>query len=590
MAKNIANDANYIEAARHSLSHVLAQAVCELFDGVQLGIGPAIEDGLYYDFDLHHRITEDDFAAIEAKMNEILKSDTVFEKRVVENPLDFFANTPYKLELVKELVAAGEEITVYESNGFVDLCAGPHVENMRELRNWGFKISSIAGAYWRGNSDNPMLQRVYVHAFPSRKELKEYYAFLEEAKKRDHRTLGNQLDLFFFDETAPGMPYWMPKGMKIYNKLLEFSRKVHEAHGYQEVVGPQLNHSSLWVTSGHWEHYDDNMFKVQIDENNTYALKPMNCPNAMILFKKKNRSYRDLPLRFSELSHLHRNEASGAMHGLMRVQTFRQDDAHIFCTQEQIASEMNGIMDIMDFIYGIFGLKYTAVLSTRPESFLGDIETWNEAEAVLKNVLDTRFGAGEYIVDEGGGAFYGPKIDIKVYDALKREWQLCTIQLDYQLAGNFELEYTDSDGKRKAPVVIHRAVFGSLDRFIGVITEHFAARFPFWLAPVQVGIVPVHKDHERYAHDIREELVQQGFKSTLDTSDGTMGNKIKSYRNELVPYIIIIGDKEVADGTISLRVRTGTQINGIPLSSFIDACKIMEQAYKIDLIENFDAD
>jgi len=576
-----------LEAGRHSLSHVLAAAVCELFDGVKLGIGPAIDDGLYYDFDMAHRLTEEDFGVIEAKMGEILKQDVAFERRVVENPLDFFADEPYKLELVKELVAIGEEITVYESGGFVDLCAGPHVEQMRELRNWGFKVASIAGAYWRGNSDNPMLQRVYVHAFPSRKELKEYHAFLEEARKRDHRTLGNQLDLFFFDETAPGMPYWMPKGMKLYNRLLDFSREVHEAWGYQEVVGPQLNHSSVWVTSGHWEHYDDNMFKVQIDENNVYALKPMNCPNAMILFRKKNRSYRELPLRYSELSHLHRNEASGAMHGLMRVQQFRQDDAHIFCTQEQIAGEMNGIIDIMDHIYGIFGLKYKAFLSTRPESFLGEVETWDEAEAVLKDVLNARFGEGGYVIDEGGGAFYGPKIDIKVYDALNREWQLCTIQLDYQLAGNFGLEYTDSDGKRKVPVVIHRAVFGSVDRFIGVITEHFAARFPFWLSPVQIGIVPVHKEHEEYAAGIKAALAAQGFRATLDTTDGTMGNKIKSYRNELVPYIIIVGDKEMAEGNISLRVRTGTQVNGIPLTAFMDACAVMEKEHKIDLMEEF---
>ncbi|MCL2576355.1 MAG: threonine--tRNA ligase [Defluviitaleaceae bacterium] len=586
MAKEAMN-VEYIEAARHSLSHILAQAVCELFDGVQLGIGPAIDDGFYYDFDLKHRITEEDFAAIETKMTEILKTDVAFVKRVVENPLEFFANMPYKLELVKELVEAGEKITIYESGDFVDLCAGPHVENMRELRNWGFKISSIAGAYWRGSSDNAMLQRVYVHAFASRKELKEYHAFLEEAKKRDHRMLGNQLDLFFFDETAPGMAYWMPKGLKIYNKLLQFSRDVHEAKGYQEVVGPQLNHSSLWVTSGHWQHYDGNMFKVQIDENNVYAIKPMNCPNAMIMFKKKNRSYRELPLRFSELSMLHRDESSGAMHGLMRVQAFRQDDAHIFCTQEQIAGEMNGIMDIMDYIYNIFGLKYKAFLSTRPETFLGEIETWNEAEAVLKDVLASRFGEDGYTLNEGDGAFYGPKIDIKVYDAIGREWQLCTIQLDYQLASNFELEYTDSDGKRKTPVVVHRAVFGSVDRFIGVITEHFAARFPFWLSPVQIGIVPVHNQHEEYAKKIQDQLAQYGFRVSLDTSDGTMGNKIKGFRNELVPYIIILGDKEVADGKISLRVRTGVQVNDIELDKFIDACLDMEDSYKIELAEEF---
>ncbi|MDR2166746.1 MAG: threonine--tRNA ligase [Clostridiales bacterium] len=575
----------YLDTVRHSLAHVLAWAVCDVFSDVRLGIGPPVDNGFYYDFDLPHTITEADFAAIEARMNEIIRGDFQFIVKKITNYEEFFANQPYKLELIEELRAEGEEITAYELGDFVDLCAGPHVESTRELRNWGFKIGSIAGAYWRGDSGRQMLQRVYVHAFPSRKELKQYYQFLEEAKKRDHRVLGPALDLFFFDETAPGMPYWLPKGLKIYNLLLNFSRKVHEARGYHEMAGPQLNSGTLWETSGHWEHYRENMYIFE-QENYALALKPMNCPNAIKAYARKNRSYRDLPLRFMDTSVLHRKEASGTFHGLLRVQSFRQDDSHNFITFEQISEEINEILDITDYLYGVFGLSSRAVLSTRPEEgFLGDIADWDKAEGELKQVLQARYGDDNFSVDEGGGAFYGPKIDIKVHDSLKREWQLATIQLDFQLAGKFGAEYTDSDGKRKTPVLIHRALFGSLERFIGVLIEHFAAKFPFWLSANQIGIVPVHKEHEAYAAGIKARLDAEGFRVNIDTSDGTMGNKIKSYRNELTPYIIILGDKEAAEGTISLRTRSGTQINNIPLESFIAACRGMEGEYSLELVE-----
>ncbi|MCL2855618.1 MAG: threonine--tRNA ligase [Defluviitaleaceae bacterium] len=584
MGKNI--DADYIQKARHSMAHVLAKAVCQLFDNVKLGFGPPIDNGFYYDFDMPHTIKEEDFAAIEAKMAEIIKNDEEFMYKQIDNPEAFFASEPYKLELISELKAGGEEISAYENGGFVDLCAGPHVESTKELRNWGFAVASIAGAYWRGDSNRPMLQRVYVHAFPDRKELKKYQQFLEEAKKRDHRLLGNQQDLFFFDETAPGMPYWLPKGAKLYNTLLNFSRRVHEARGYQEIVGPQLNHRSLWETSGHWEHYHENMFTVDLDNDQHYALKPMNCPNAMITFGRKNRSYRDLPLRFYETSYLHRKEASGALHGLLRVQTFRQDDAHNFIAQNQISSEINEILDITNYLYGVFGLTSRAVLSTRPlEGYLGEIAEWDAAEDALKAVLNDRY-EGKFEINEGDGAFYGPKIDILVQDVLGREWQLCTIQLDFQLAGKFGLEYTDSDGKRKTPVVIHRALFGSMERFIGVIIEHFAAKFPFWLSPIQIGIVPVHDAHVGYCEKIKKALEDEGFRVSLDTSEGTMGNKIKGFRHEMLPYIVIVGDAEMEQGNISIRVRNGTQCNNIPLDGFVSACKNMDKNHHLDLIDS----
>ena len=584
MAKNIVKE-SFLATCRHSLSHILAKAVCELYDDVKLGIGPAIENGFYYDFELTHTIKEEDFAAIEEKMAQIINNNEDFTCFDMQNAEELFKNQPYKLELIAELTQKNENLTAYNTgDNFYDLCAGPHIKNTKELRNWGFCISSVAGAYWRGDNNNTMLQRIYCYAFPTKRELKEYHKFLEEAKKRDHRVLGNQLELFFFDDTAPGMPYWLPKGWRLYRTLLEFTQKLHEQRGYQEIVGPQLNHQSLWITSGHWEHYHDNMFTVELQNEQTFALKPMNCPNAMIAYARKNRSYRDLPLRYMETSLLHRKESSGAVHGLLRVQTFRQDDSHNFISHDQIYSEINDILDITDYLYNLFGLTYRPVLSTRPEGFLGEITEWDAAETELKKVLDTRF-KDDYIINEGDGAFYGPKIDIMVCDTLGREWQCCTIQLDFQLAAKFNLQYTNADGKLITPVVVHRALFGSIERFLGILIEHFAARFPFWLSPVQVGIVPVAKVHEEYAKTIETKLRAAGIKANTDTTDGTMGNKIKSYRNELTPYIIIVGDKETQENTISLRVRTGTQINDVKLENFIKICNKMLKEFSLELIE-----
>lgn len=579
-----------IHTGRHSLAHVLAKAVTELFDDVKLAIGPAIDTGFYYDFDMSHTITEDDFKKIEERMADIISRNEYFPKKIisVDDALKLFKDQPYKLELIESLKDKGEDMSVYYlGDDFYDLCRGPHVENTKDLKNWSYKISNVAGAYWHGDENNTMLQRVYVYAYPSKAELKEYLNFVEEAKKRDHRKLGPQLDLFFMDETAPGMPYWLPDGWKMFNVLIDFWRQEHEKRGYHEISSPLVNRDVLWKTSGHWAHYKENMFAIPLSEDQTFAVKPMNCPNAMVVYGRKTRSYRDLPLRFSDCDVLHRKEGSGTLHGLLRVQMFRQDDSHNFITEDQIHSEINSILDIADLFYSIFGLTYSPVLSTRPKDFMGDIALWDKAEAELKSVLDARYGKDGYKINEGDGAFYGPKIDIMMKDALNRVWQTGTIQLDFQLSRNFNLTYTDKDGKQKIPVVVHRVIYGSMERFIGILIEHFAGKFPFWISANQIGIVPVRDEHIDYANKIAEKIRMSGLRVSVDTSEGTMGNKIKSFRKKLLPYIIIVGDKEMENNTISLRVRTGKQINDISLDSFISQCKNMVENHSLDLCEEF---
>ncbi len=579
-----------IHTGRHSLAHVLAKAVTELFDDVKLAIGPAIDTGFYYDFDMSHTITEDDFKKIEERMADIISRNEYFPKKMisVDDALKLFKDQPYKLELIESLKDKGEDMSVYYlGDDFYDLCRGPHVENTKDLKNWSYKISNVAGAYWHGDENNTMLQRVYVYAYPSKAELKEYLNFVEEAKKRDHRKLGPQLDLFFMDETAPGMPYWLPDGWKMFNVLIDFWRQEHEKRGYHEISSPLVNRDVLWKTSGHWAHYKENMFAIPLSEDQTFAVKPMNCPNAMVVYGRKTRSYRDLPLRFSDCDVLHRKEGSGTLHGLLRVQMFRQDDSHNFITEDQIHSEINSILDIADLFYSIFGLTYSPVLSTRPKDFMGDIALWDKAEAELKSVLDARYGKDGYKINEGDGAFYGPKIDIMMKDALNRVWQTGTIQLDFQLSRNFNLTYTDKDGKQKIPVVVHRVIYGSMERFIGILIEHFAGKFPFWISANQIGIVPVRDEHIDYANKIAEKIRMSGLRVSVDTSEGTMGNKIKSFRKKLLPYIIIVGDKEMENNTISLRVRTGKQINDISLDSFISQCKNMVENHSLDLCEEF---
>ena len=577
-------DDDYIAKARHSMAHVLAKAVCLLFEDVKLAIGPPIDNGFYYDFDLPHTIKEEDFAAIEQKMTEIINSNEDYTFRRLDNADEVLSGEPYKLELVKEFRDAGQEVTAYDlGEGFFDLCAGPHVENTRELRNWGFKVASVAGAYWRGNSDNAMLQRVYVYAFPSKQELKKYLQFLEEAKKRDHRKLGRELDLYDIYEEGPGFPFFLPKGMVMRNILENFWRKQHTKNGYSEIKTPIILNRDLWLRSGHWEHYKDNMYTTQIDEAD-FAVKPMNCPGAILVFKRKLHSYRDLPQRMGELGLVHRHELSGALHGLMRVRNFTQDDAHIFMTPEQIKGEIKSVINMVNSFYNTFGLEYKMELSTKPENSMGTQEQWDMATNALKEVIDE--SGEDYVINEGDGAFYGPKIDFHIADCIGRTWQCATIQLDFQMPERFDLFYIGADNEKHRPIMVHHVVFGALERFMAVITEHFAGKFPFWLSPVQIGVVPVHPDHEEYAHKITHMLRDAGCRVNIDTSDGTMGNKIKSFRHEMIPYIVIVGEKEMESGTISLRTRSGVQINEIVPEKFIQICKKMENEYMTELIED----
>ncbi len=582
------------QIGRHSLAHILAKAVLELYPTTKLTIGPPIDDGFYYDFDSSHTFSEEDFEKIETRMSEILKRGESFVRKEVskEEAKEMHKDNEYKLELI-DRVEEGETISVYYTGeDFVDLCRGPHVENSKQLLNYGYKIKSVSGAYWTGDEKRAMLQRIYVYAFENKKELSEHIKMIEEAKKRDHRILGPKHELFFIDELAPGMPYWLPKGLKTVHILMDFWRQEHEKRGYQEIATPLLNNLKLWEISGHIDHYKDNMFIVEDHEHehnhNHMALKPMNCPNAMIVFGKKVRSYRDLPLRLSDSDILHRNEVSGTLHGLLRVQAFRQDDSHNFVTENQIFSEINEILDIADLFYGIFGLEYRPVLSTRPEDFMGDIAVWDKAESELKEILNTRYGEGNYDLNEGDGAFYGPKIDLLMTDALKRTWQTGTIQLDFQLPRNFNLTYTDKDGSQKTPVVVHRVIYGSIERFLGILIEQFACDFPFWFSAEQVRVLPVSKEHNDYAKQIEEVLLANNIRAKAIIDDETnIGNKIKDCRNEKLPYSIIVGDIEKEANTISVRVRSGKQIQNINLDNFVKACVVMNTERNLELLEEF---
>lgn len=581
---------NFSSMYRHSMAHILAKAVTEIFgkENVQLAIGPQIEEGFYYDFLLPRSLTPDDFSVIESKMTEILKrkEDFVYREVSREEALNEFADQKYKVELINDL-PEGEKISIYDTGSdFKDLCRGPHVANASELLGCSFKIKAISSAYWRGNEKNDILQRVYVMAFESKEELKEHLNFLKEAKERDHKILGPQLDLFFMDSTAPGMPYWLPRGWKLFNVILDFWREEHEKRGYQEISSPLINHNSLWVTSGHWDHYQHNMFTIDVDENTTYGVKPMNCPNSIVVYKRKTHSYRDLPLRLSDCDVLHRKEKSGELNGLLRVQMFRQDDSHNFITENQIFDEVNAILDIADLFYGIFGLEYRPELSTRPADFMGDISLWDKAEKALKEILDARYGADGYDINEGDGAFYGPKIDIMMKDALKRQWQMGTIQLDFQLPRNFDITYTDKDGTEKTPVLIHRVIYGSLERFIGILIENFKGSFPFWISPVQVGIVPIGDKHVEYAKEIENELRNVRVRCESELSENHMNKKIKYFRNYRVPYVLVIGDNEMENRTVAVNIRGGKQMKDIPLDAFINLCDRLNKTRALELVDN----
>jgi threonyl-tRNA synthetase len=586
----------FLQVYRHSLAHILAKAVIELFgkENVQYAIGPQIENGLYYDFTLPRTLTADDYKPIEDKMREIIKRREDWTRKEVtkQEALEIFKDQKFKTELIEDL-PEDETITVYYTGeDYVDLCRGPHVSNSQELMGCAFEVRSISGAYWRGDENRDQLQRIYVSAFPDKQQLKDYKKFLREAAERDHKELGPQQELFMFDETAPGMPYWLPRGWKVFNALLDFWRGIHEKHGYQEISGPVLSNSRLWQTSGHWGHYKENMFIIpgeKEDESDYYACKPMNCPNAILVYKNKLRSYRDLPFRINQVDVIHRKEKSGELNGLFRVQMFRQDDAHILVSEDQIASEIKDIMAIATEIYGTFGLGYTAELSTRPDDFMGDIAVWDKAEQDLKEILDDVYGEGNYEINEGDGAFYGPKIDLKMKDALGREWQMGTIQLDFQLPLNFNMKYAAKDGTVKQPVMIHRAIFGSMERFIGILIENYKAAFPFWLSPYQVGVVPIRPEHNEYAKKVVDALTAAGIRTEVDYADKNMNEKIKVFKTFKDPYIVVVGSKEAEEGTVSITVRgQKQQLHGVPLEKLVEMCQTMNREHSQELIGTAD--
>lgn len=583
----------FLAVYRHSLAHILAKAVIELFgkENVQYAIGPQIENGLYYDFVLPRTLNNDDYKTIEDKMHEVIRRREPWTRKVVSKAeaLEIFKDQKFKTELIEEL-PEDETITLYYTgDDYVDLCRGPHVENSQELMNVAFEVRSISGAYWRGDENRDQLQRIYVTAFPDKQHLKEYKKLLREAAERDHKKLGPQLELFMFDESAPGMPYWLPRGWKMFNALLNFWRGIHEEHGYQEISGPVLSNSRLWQTSGHWGHYKENMFiipGVKEDESDYYACKPMNCPNAILVYKKHLRSYRDLPFRINQVDVIHRKEKSGELNGLFRVQMFRQDDAHILVAEEQIASEIKDIMSIATQIYGTFGLTYKAELSTRPDDYMGDIKVWDKAEKDLKDILDDVYGPGNYEVNEGDGAFYGPKIDLKMKDALGREWQMGTIQLDFQLPLNFDMKYAAQDGSVKQPVMIHRAIFGSMERFIGILIENYKGAFPFWLSPYQVAVVPIRPEHNDYAKKVVNALKNAGIRVEVDYADKNMNEKIKTYKTFKDPYIVVVGDQEASSDTVSITVRgQKQQLHNVPLDQLVAMCTKMDREHLKELID-----
>jgi len=541
------------DSLRHTASHILAQAVKRLFPDTKLAIGPSIKDGFYYDFDRPEPFEETDLEKIEAEMKKIVKENYKLERFTLprEEAIAFMEEKgeTYKVELIRDL-PEDETISFFKQGDFTDLCAGPHVTYTSAVK--AFKLTSIAGAYWRGSEKNKMLTRIYGTAFSNKTDLEAYLVRIEEAKKRDHRKLGKELGLFKMIDEGPGFPFFLPKGTTLRNILVNYWREVHEANGYVEVVTPIMLNRSLWETSGHWDHYKDNMYTTEIDEE-TFCIKPMNCPGGMLIYKSEPRSYRDLPMRVGELGLVHRHEKSGALHGLMRVRCFTQDDAHIFMTPEQITDEIMGVARLIDSVYSLFGFKYHVELSTKPENSIGSDEDWEIATNGLRTALD-KLGLN-YVVNEGDGAFYGPKIDFHLEDSIGRTWQCGTIQLDFQLPMRFEAEYVGSDGQKHRPIMIHRVCFGSIERFIGILIEHYAGRFPAWLAPVQVKILPITDRNNEYSRKIMGLLKDLGVRCELDERQEKTGFKIREAQLEKVPYMLVLGDKEQEDGTVTVRYR-----------------------------------
>lgn len=558
---------------RHTASHIMAQAIQHMWPDTKFAIGPAIENGFYYDMESEHKFAEEDFLKIQKEMKKIVQQNLPLERTEVsrEEALKFFKerNQDYKVELIQDL-PEDAVITMYTQGDFTDLCAGPHMQSTGQIK--AFKLMSVAGAYWRGDSDRPMLQRIYATAFPSQEELDAYINMIEEAKKRDHRKLGRELGLFAFRDEAPGFPFYLPKGMILRNALIDYWREVHKKWDYVEISTPQIMKRTLWETSGHWDHYKENMYTTVIDGED-FAIKPMNCPGSILVYDLEPHSYRDLPLRFGELGIVHRHELSGALHGMFRVRCFTQDDAHILLAKDQIQSEVTRIAQLLDEVYSVFGLSYKIVLSTMPEDHIGTREDWEKAENALADAI-TSIGK-EYELNPGDGAFYGPKLDFHVKDSLGRTWQCGTIQLDYQLPGRFNLEYTGSDGQKHTPVMIHRVVFGSIERFIGVITEHFAGKFPLWLAPVQVKLLTVTEKFVPYAKEVAERLEACGIRVELDDRNEKIGYKLREARNQRVNYICVIGEREAEAGTLTVRSSKVGELGEMSAEEFTE--KLLEE-------------
>ena len=561
-------DQNGKDFLRHTSSHILAQAVKRLYPGTKLAIGPSVDNGFYYDFDSDHTFTPEDLEKIEKEMQNIVKEDLALEKFVLprDEAIEFVRKQgeDYKVELIQDL-PEDETISFYRQGDFVDLCAGPHVPSTGKVK--AIKLLNIAGAYWRGSEKNKMLQRIYGTSFTKKADLEEYLNRLEEAKKRDHRKIGKELDLFSLNEEGPGFPFFHPKGMVIRNILEDFWRSEHVKRGYDEIKTPVILNEQLWKQSGHWDHYKENMYFTNIDDMN-YAVKPMNCPGSILMFDRKKHSYRDLPIRMGELGLVHRHELSGALHGLMRVRCFTQDDAHLFMLPEQIKDEIIGVIDFVDYVYNTFGFKYHIELSTRPEDSMGSDEDWEIATNSLRAALDEK--GLPYKINEGDGAFYGPKIDFHLEDCIGRTWQCGTIQLDFQMPQRFDLSYVGADGEKHRPIMIHRVIFGSIERFIGILIEHYAGKFPTWLAPVQVKILPITDKHLEYSLKLEKEMKQKGIRVEVDTRNEKIGYKIREAQLSRVPYMLVIGDKEVESGEVAVRSRDKGDLGAVTVENFIN--------------------
>ena len=566
-----ANDPEGLAAYRHTTSHIMAQAIKRLYPQAKLAIGPSIADGFYYDIDIEGGFTPEDLEKIEGEMKKIIKEALPLKRftKPREEAIAFMKERqePYKVELIEDL-PEGAEISFYEQGEFVDLCAGPHLMSTKQVK--AFKLTSLAGAYWRGNEHNKMLTRIYGTAFAKKSDLDDYLTMMEEAKKRDHRKLGKELGLFMMNDAGPGFPFFLPKGMILKNALLDYWHELHKRNGYQEISTPVILNRSLWETSGHWDHYKDNMYTTVIDEQD-YAIKPMNCPGGVLVYQSEPRSYRDLPLRLGELGLVHRHEKSGQLHGLMRVRCFTQDDAHIFMTPDQIRSEIKGVARLIDEVYSLFGFKYHVELSTRPEDSMGSDEDWEMATDALRGALDD-LGL-DYAVNEGDGAFYGPKIDFHLQDSIGRTWQCGTIQLDFQLPLRFNLEYTGADGEKHRPIMIHRVAFGSIERFIGILIEHFAGAFPTWLAPVQVKVLPISEKFLDYGEKVKKALDDAGIRAELDVRSEKIGYKIREAQNQKIPYMLVVGAKEEELGVVAVRTRLGGDQGQKSLTDFVEMIK-----------------